>query len=102
MTTWVDNVSLAGVTLQVSAAEPLPAERETLALATAIRVFERFSVLDTVVLASGGGEVSVSRAEIERVLAPEGFAALRDRGSWPQVLARAIQRYGAADAERGT
>jgi hypothetical protein len=102
VTTWVDNISLTGATLRVGAADPLPAERETLALATAIRVFERFAALDTVVLAGGEGEIAVSRAEVERVLAPEGFGALRDRGRWPQVLARAIQRYGATDAERGT
>ena len=102
MRTWVDNVGLIGATLRVSVADPLPADRQTLALATAIRVFERFSVLDTVVLGGGEDEVSVSRAAVERVLAPEGFGALRDRGRWPQVLARALQRYDAADAERGT
>ena len=73
MRTWVDSRQPDRGDAPGGRGSPLPAERETLALATAIRVFERFSVLDTVVLAGGEGEVSVSRAEVERVLAPEGF-----------------------------
>jgi hypothetical protein len=94
---WVDSVSLAGSTLQVTAPDPLPAERETLAVATAIRVFDRFPALDRLVLVGGGGEASLTRADVERLLAPQGFAALRDRGRWPQVLSRALQRYGGSD-----
>ena len=96
---WVDGVSLAGSTLRVTAPEPLPADRDTLTVASAIRVFERFPALDGLVLVSGGGEVSLARADVERLLAPDGFAALRDRGRWPRVLARAVQRYSASDAE---
>lgn len=101
MKAWVDAVSLAGSTLRVTASEPLPAERDTLAVASAIRVFERFPALHGLVLVSGSGEVSLARACVERLLAPDGFAALRDRGRWPQVLARAVQRYSANDAEGG-
>lgn len=101
MKTWVDAVSLAGLTLRVTAREPLPAERDTLAVASAIRVFERFPALDWLVLVSGGGDVPLTRACVERLLAPDGFAALRNRGLWPQVLARAVQRYSATDAEGG-
>ena len=93
MKTWIDAVSLAGSTLRVSVPEPLPADRETLAVASAIRLFERFPALDGLLLAAGGDEVSLSRADIERLLAPEGFDGLQDRGRWPQMLARAVQRH---------
>jgi hypothetical protein len=98
---WVEAVSLAGSTLRVTAAEPLPAERDTLAVASAIRVFERFPALDKIVLATAGGEVSLARAHVEQLLAPDGFAALRERGRWTQVLARAVQRHAAIGAEHG-
>jgi hypothetical protein len=98
---WVEAVSLAGPILRVLAPGPLPAERDTLAVATAIRVFERFQALDDVVLAGADGEVTVTRGDVERLLAPEGFAGLRERGRWPQVLARAVTRYAAARVEGG-
>jgi hypothetical protein len=102
MKAWIDTISLAGSTLRVTAPEPLPADRETLLVASAIRVFERFPALDGLVLAGGDGEVSVTRASVERFLQPEGFTGLQDRGRWPKILARAIQRYGGADGANGT
>jgi len=98
---WVDAVSLAGSTLRVAAPDPLPAERGTLAVATAIRVFERFQALDGLILAGADSEVTVTRGDVERLLAPEGFAALRERSRWPQVLARAVLRYAPVPAEGG-
>jgi chromosome condensin MukBEF MukE localization factor len=60
---------------------------------------ERFQALDTLVLMGVDADVCVTRADVERLLAPDGFAALRDRGRWPQVLARALQRKAAAPTE---
>jgi hypothetical protein len=99
----VEAISLAGSTLRVSAPDPLAAERATLAVACALRVFERFSALDGLVLGGGGAgsEVSLGRAEVERLLAPDGFAALRDRNRWPQLLARAVRRYSRQDGDGG-
>jgi hypothetical protein len=102
MKAWVDAISLAGSTLRITAPEALPADRATLAVASAIRVFERFPALDGLVLAGGEGEVSMTRASVERLLAPDGFAVLQDRSRWPQVLARAVQRYAASDGVSGT
>jgi hypothetical protein len=96
---WVEAVSLGGSTLRVTAPDPLPAERATLAVASAIRAFERFQALDTLVLAGGAADVRVTRADVEILLAPDGFSAVRDRGRWPQVLARALQRYAPAHPE---
>jgi hypothetical protein len=98
---WLDSVSLAGSTLRVSAPEPLPADRSTLAVASAIRVFERFAALDELVLLCSEGEVSLVRTDVERLLAPDGFAALRDRGRWSGVLARAVRRYSANGGKDG-
>jgi hypothetical protein len=90
---WIDGLSLVGSTVRVSVPSPLPADRDTLAVASALRLFERFAALDELVLVAEGGEVSLARADVERLLAPEGLAALQDRGRWPQVLARAVQRH---------
>jgi hypothetical protein len=99
---WVDAVSLVGPALRVTAPGRLPAERHTLAVATAIRVFERFQALAELTLAGEDGEVTLARGEVERLLAPEGFAALRERSRWPQVLARAVQRHAEGHPEAGT
>jgi hypothetical protein len=96
---WVEAISLVGSTLRVAAPGPVPAERDTIAVASAIRVFARFQALDTLVLEGGDADVRVLRADVERLLEPEGFAAVRDRGRWPQVLARALQRRAAARPE---
>ena len=96
MKSWVEGISLVGSTLRVAAPEPVPAERDTIAVASAIPAVARLQALDTLVLAGGDADVRVSRADVERLLEPEGFAALRDRGRWPQVLARALQRRAAA------
>jgi hypothetical protein len=98
---WIDTVSLSGSTLRVGVPESLPADGDALAVASAIRVFERFPALEAFVLVAGGDEVSLARADVERLLAPEGWLALEDRGRWPEVLARAVQRYSHADGGSG-
>jgi hypothetical protein len=95
------HVTLEGGTLRITAEGPLPADGTTLAVAVAIRTFERFSALDAVRLVTRGGEERVTRSEVERLLAPEGFAHLRERGRWPQVLARAVRRRLGRDPDGG-
>jgi hypothetical protein len=97
MRSWIGAVSLSGPTLRVSVPEPLPADRHALAVASAIRVFQRFPALDGVVLSGGGAEVTLSRVDVERLLEPEGWRTLEDRGRRPEVLARAVERLTAAD-----
>ena len=60
----IESVAFEGTTLRVSAREPLPAELRVLALATALRVFERFPAFSRLVLSTGTAEVSISREEI--------------------------------------
>lgn len=93
MTLRPERVTLEGGTVLVSAGGPLPADLPTLAVAVAIRVLGRFAALDTVRLATAAGEAQLTRTEVEELLAPEGFAALQERGRWPQVLARAVRRH---------
>ena len=93
MRSWIDAVTLVGSTVRVTVPSPLPAERDTLAVASALRLFERFPALDRLVLVADGSEVALARDDVERLLAPEGLPALQDRGRWPQVLARAVQRH---------
>jgi len=89
----LDAVALEGRMLHVTAREPLPAEPRVLAVATAIRVFERYPILDRLTLTVGSTEISLGREQVERLLGPEGFASLGEWGRWRQVLARAIQAY---------
>jgi hypothetical protein len=88
-----EHVTLEGGTLCVTVEAPLPADPATLAVAAAIRVFHRFPAFDALRLTTPLGEERLGRADVERLLAPEGFAALQERGRWPQVLARAVQRH---------
>jgi hypothetical protein len=94
---WIGAVSLSGPTLRVSVPEPLPADLHALAVASAVRVLERFPALGGVVLIAGGAEVTLSRDDVERLLEPEGWPSLEDRGRWPEVLARAVERQAASD-----
>ncbi len=95
---------IAGRALQVTARGPLSVEATVLAVATALRVFERYPVLDHLTLSTDDGDVRVPRPEIERLLGPEGYAPVRERGRWHQVLARVVQEYGrtgSGEGERG-
>lgn len=90
----IDAVTIEGPTLRVVTREPLPVEPGTLLVATAIRAFERYPVLNGLVLAIGGrAEISISREQVERLLGPAGFASLREWGRWRQILAHAVQAY---------
>ena len=98
----IDAVTLHGATLRVSARAPLPAELPVLALATAIRVFERYPVLERLTVTLGEAkddELSLTRAEVARWLGPQGFASLRAWGGWPHALARAVHAYTGERAE---
>lgn len=96
----IDGVALEGQRLRVTARRPLPVEPSTLALATAIRVFEHYPILDrlTLTISDEETEVTFTREEIERLLGPAGFAALKAWGGWRQVLARAVQAHAGEGA----
>lgn len=87
----IESVMLEGASLRVTARPPLPGERPVLAVATAMRVLARFPVIREVVIVSDGSEMRVSREQIERILQPEGFTALRDPGRRRELTERAVQ-----------
>lgn len=87
----IEALALEGRTVRVTARDPLPVEPRVLALAAAIRVFERYPVLHRLTLTVGGTEATGSREEVERLLGPEGFSALKDRDRWQRLLAAGLQ-----------
>jgi hypothetical protein len=90
----IETVALEGQNLHVAAREPLGVEPRLLALAAAIRVFERYPVLTQLTLSVASRDVVVSRDEVLQLLGPEGFAPLNDRERFRQVLARGLARGG--------
>jgi hypothetical protein len=99
----IEAITIDGRALRVLVREPLRVEQHVLALATALRVFERYSVFDELTLVVGGREIRLSREEIERLLGPDGWRAVLERGRWQQTLARVVQSFvEPARAEEGT
>lgn len=95
----IEAVALRGQELRVTARAPLPAAPKALAMAAAIRVFDRYPILARLTLTVDGSEVGVSREEVERLLAPVGFVPLRERGRWRQMLAELVRTYPGEGAE---
>lgn len=90
----IEAVALEGQNLRVTAREPLGIEPRMLALAAAIRVFEQYVVLDRLTLTVGGADVVVTRQDVLSLLGPDGFAPLKDRDRFRQILARAQEPAG--------
>lgn len=89
----IDAVVLQGSTLRVVVPDPPAIESTTLAVATALRVFERYPILDRLTLVVANTEISISREEVERVLGSEGFEPLQDWVRRRQVLARVAEAF---------
>lgn len=95
----IEAVALRALELRVAARAPLPVAPKALALAAAIRVFDRYPILARLTLTVDGSEIDVSREEVERLLAPHGFIPLRERGRWRQMLAELARAYPGEGAE---
>jgi hypothetical protein len=89
----IEAVTLEGQQVRVSARHPLPVAPRVLAIAAAIRVLERYAALDRLTLAVGEVQVDISRADVDRLLGPEGLAQLKDRDGAREVLERAIREF---------
>jgi len=89
----IEAVALAGQSVRVTARDPLPVDIRALAVAAAIRVFERYPALDGLTLTVGSQAVALSRQEVERLLGPDGFARLKDREAARELLERAIDDF---------
>src|SRR2546428_13039299 len=85
----VESLALEGTALTVTLAPTLPVEARTLAAATAIRVFDRYTVIDRVIIVTGADKGSLPRGEVEHLLRSEGLAGLAARQRRGQAAARA-------------
>lgn len=94
----IEAAALEGQTVRVKARETLRVEPKMLALAAALRVFERYAVLDRLTLTAGAVEVVVSREDVHRLLGPEGFAVLNDPARYRQIVSHGL----ASEREEGT
>jgi hypothetical protein len=94
----IEAVLLDARTVRVTARRPLPVEPLTLAMAAAIRLFERYPVFDRLVLTVGHVDTAVSREMVTRVLGPGGFAPLSDPARYREVLYDALERRKAEGA----
>lgn len=86
----IEGISLEGRTVRVAVREPLSVEPRTLALAAALRVFERYPVLDRLTVATGSAEVSVSRQELIRRLGSDDLGGVRERPRYRELLNRIL------------
>ena len=92
MKTRASSVALDGTTLRIGMAPALPSDPSVLAVAAALRLLARYPVIDRVLLGDHATEVGFTREQIERLLHPDGFAALDIPGAWSEILARAMRR----------
>jgi hypothetical protein len=98
MSEQIEAVALDARTVRVTARRPLPVEPQTLAMAAAIRLFERYPVFDRLVLTVGKADTAVTRDMVTRVLGAGGFGALRDPARYREVLYDALERRKADGA----
>lgn len=89
----IEAVALEGQNARVTARDPLPVQPRALAVAAAIRVFDRYPALDGLTLVVGDTRVTLSRQDVERLLGPDGFARLKDRDGARELLERAIRDF---------
>lgn len=69
------------------------ADAATLAVATALRLFARYPVVDRFTLTGHGADLEVSRAQAEAWLAPDGLAAVNEPAGWAEAVARAVTAF---------
>jgi hypothetical protein len=82
----VESISLDGMEMRLVLRSPIPADGKALAAAAAVRILERYPVIQTVVSVWGHAQFEVTREEVERLLRPDGLAALADRARWQDLI----------------
>jgi len=78
----IEAVTLEGQNVRVSARDPLPVDPKALAIAAAIRVFERYPALVRLTLSVGNDQLTVSREEVDRL--PGNLPGLQGRPRLPR------------------
>jgi len=84
----IESLALEGTALTLTLAPTLPVNARTVAAATAIRVFDRYPVIDRVIIVTGADKVSLSRGEVEHLLRSESLAGLDGKQRWRHAVAR--------------
>src|SRR5437899_1174873 len=72
--------------LTAALAPALPVDARTLTAATASRVFDRYPVIDRVIMVTGANKISLSREQVERLLRSETLAK-PDGNQWRHAVA---------------
>ena len=84
----IESLALEGTALTVTLAPTLPVDARTLAAATAIRAFDRYPVVDSVIIVTGATTLSLSREQVEHHLRSETPVSLDGKQRWRQAVAR--------------
>ena len=86
MTTLVESISFDGTEITLTLRAPTNSDWQALAAAASIRLLESYPVIQRVVLNWGPGKFRTSRAQVEQLLHPDGFAAIANRSRWQQIV----------------
>jgi hypothetical protein len=84
----IESLALEGTALAVTLGPTLPVDARTLAAATAISVFDRYTVIDRVTIVIGADQVSLSREQVQHLLRSENLAGLDGKQRWRHAVAR--------------
>ena len=93
MTTLIESIRLEGTEITMTLRPPHNSDWQALAAAAAIRVLESYPVIERVVLKWGTGTFRTSRPDVERMLHPDGFAAITNRARWQDTVNRLVLDY---------
>jgi len=90
MTTLVESVRIDGTEITLTLRPPNNSDWQALAAAAAIRLLESYPVIQRVVFKWGNGVFRTSRAHVEQLLHPDGFAAIANRARWQDIVNRLV------------
>ncbi len=90
MTTLVESISFDGTEITLTLRPPNNSDWRALAAAASIRLLESYPVIDRVGLKWGSGIFRTSRAHVEKLLHPDGFAVIANRARWQDIVNRLV------------
>ena len=90
MTTLVESVRIDGTEITLTLRPPNNSDWQALTAAAAIRLLESYPVIQRVVFKWGNGVFRTSRAHVEQLLHPDGFAAIANRARWQDIVNRLV------------
>ena len=90
MKNFVEAIELVGNQVTLSIRPPMHPEWKALAAAASVRVLESYPVIERVVLKWESGSFATSRAHVEQLLRPDGFAAVANRSRWQEIVNRLV------------